>query len=175
MVLIIRGQRWFTPVIDTVIEDPCRLAVLGRRKVIQKMADDFGLEILPELDIFSEAYAPTVAGVAEVVIPPDSSLIEKRASEIRMRKTHGLRLLAIHRGGETLSLVDRQKNMRRLILRKFHSKRVIHLVSFTAWENLARLEQSRDFVVVTSDYPKEELRPNKVAWAILVFLHITIS
>ena len=33
-----RGQRFFTPVIDTVIEDPCRLAVLGRRKVIQKMA-----------------------------------------------------------------------------------------------------------------------------------------
>ena len=56
-----RGQRFFTPVIDTVIEDPCRLAVLGRRKVIQRMADDFGLEILPELDIFSEAYASTVA------------------------------------------------------------------------------------------------------------------
>ena len=27
-----QGQRWFTPVIDTVIEDPCRLAVLGVAK-----------------------------------------------------------------------------------------------------------------------------------------------
>ena len=163
-----RGQRWFTPVIDTVIEDPCRLAVLGRRKVIQKMADDFGLEILPELDIFSEAYAPTVAGVAEVVIPPDSSLIEKRAREIRMRKTHGLGLLAIHRGGETLSLVQTEEHEATDIA-EVPFKAGDTLVSFTAWENLARLEQSRDFVVVTSDYPKEELRPNKVTWAILFF------
>ena len=163
-----RGQRWFTPVIDTMIEDPCRLAVLGRRKVIQRMADDFGLEILPELDIFSEAYAPTVAGVAEVVIPPDSSLIEKRAREIRMRKTHGLGLLAIHRGGETLSLVQTEEHEATDIA-EVPFKAGDTLVSFTAWENLARLEQSRDFVVVTSDYPKEELRPNKVAWAILFF------
>ena len=162
------GQRWFTPVIDTVIEDPCRLAVLGRRKVIQSMADDFGLEILPELDIFSEAYAPTVAGVAEVVIPPDSSLIEKKAREIRMRKTHGLGLLAIHRGGETLSLVQTDEHVATDIA-EVPFKAGDTLVAFTAWENLARLEQSRDFVVVTSDYPKEELRPNKVIWAVFFF------
>ena len=163
-----RGQRWFTPVIDTVIEDPCRLAVLGRRKVIQRMADDFGLEILPELDIFSEAYAPTVAGIAEVVIPPDSSLIDKRAREVRMRKTYGLGLLAIHRGGETLSLVETKEHEATEIA-EVPLKAGDTLVSFTAWDNLARLEKSRDFVVVTSDYPKEELRPNKVTWALLFF------
>lgn len=163
-----RGQQWFTPVIDTIIEDPCRLAVLGRRKVIQKMADDFGLEIMPELDIFADAYAPTVAGVAEIVIRPDSSIIEKQAREIRMRKTYGLGLLAIHRAGETLSLVQTAEHEATDIAKE-PFKAGDTLVAFTSWENLTRLEKSRDFVVVTSDYPKEELRPNKVTWALLFF------
>ena len=163
-----RGQQWFTPVIDTIIEDPCRLAVLGRRKVIQRMADDFGLEIMPELDIFAEAYAPTVSGVAEVVIRPDSSIIEKKACEIRMRKTYGLGLLAIHRAGETLSLVQTAEHEATDIA-QVPFKAGDTLVAFTSWQNLSRLERSRDFVVVTSDYPKEELRPNKVAWALFFF------
>ena len=101
-----RGQRWFTPVLTTEVQDPCRLAIMGRRKVIEEIAFVYGLEVLPELDIFAEAYAPTVAGIAEVVIPPDSDLIGKTARDVVMRKTYGLGLLAIHRGGETLSLVE---------------------------------------------------------------------
>ena len=163
-----RGQQWFTPVVDTIIQDPCRLAVLGRRKVIQRMADDFGLEIMPELDIFAEAYAPTVSGVAEVVIRPDSSIIEKQAREIRMRKTYGLGLLAIHRSGETLSLVQTAEHEATDIA-QVPFKAGDTLVAFTSWQNLSRLERSRDFVVVTSDYPREELRPNKVTWALMFF------
>ncbi|MBF0589447.1 MAG: hypothetical protein HQL53_09975 [Magnetococcales bacterium] len=39
------------------------------------------------------------------------------------------------------------------------------LVVHTSWENLARLEDDRNYVVVTSEYPKEELRPHKVVHA----------
>ena len=77
-----KGQRFFSPVTSTTVQDPCRLAIMGRRKVIQAIAEDYGLEVLPELDIFAEAYAPTVAGVAEVVIPPDSDLIGKTARDV---------------------------------------------------------------------------------------------
>ena len=164
-----RGQRWFTPVLTTQIEDPCRLAILGRRKVIQRMADDYGLEVLPELDIFAEAYAPTVAGVAEVVIPPDSDVIGKTARDVTMRKTYGLGLLAIHRSGETLSLVETDDHESTNIGREpFRAGDT--LVAFTTWESLARLTKDRDFVVVTSDFPMEELRPHKVAWALTFFI-----
>ncbi|MCH2096421.1 MAG: SLC13 family permease, partial [Rhodobacteraceae bacterium] len=54
-----RGQRWFTPILSTKVEDPCRLAILGRRKVIEEIAFTYGLQVLPDLDIFAEAYAPT--------------------------------------------------------------------------------------------------------------------
>ena len=164
-----RGQRWFTPVLTTVIEDPCRLAIFGRRKVIEAIAADYGLEVLSELDIFAEAYAPTVAGVAEVVIPPDSSLIGKTARDVLMRKTYGLGLLAIHRGGETLSLVETEDHEATNISREpFRAGDT--LVAFTAWDSLARLTKDRDFVVVTSDFPMEEWRPEKVTWALIFFV-----
>ncbi len=168
-----RGQRWFTPVLTTEVQDPCRLAIMGRRKVIQEMADDYGLQILPELDIFAEAYAPTVAGVAEVVIPPDSDLIGKTARDVLMRKTYGLGLLAIHRGGETLSLVETEEHEATNVSREpFRAGDT--LVAFTAWDSLARLTKDRNFVVVTSDFPMEEMRPNKVLWALLFFV-ISVS
>ncbi len=163
-----RGQRWFTPVLTTKVEDPCRLAILGRRKVIEDIAFVYGLEVLPELDIFAEAYAPTVAGVAEIVIPPDSDLIGKTAREVVMRKTYGLGLLAIHRGGETLSLVETEEHeATNISTEQFRAGDT--LVAFTAWDNLARLTRNRDFVVVTSNFPMEEMRPNKVKLALMFF------
>ena len=39
----------------------------------------------------------------------------------------------------------------------------------TAWDALARLEQDSNFVVVTSDYPHEELRPHKEKSALFFF------
>jgi len=163
-----KGQRFFSPVTSTTVQDPCRLAIMGRRKVIQAIAEDYGLEVLPELDIFAEAYAPTVAGVAEVVIPPDSDLIGKTARDVVMRKTYGLGLLAIHRGGDTLSLVETEDHAVTDISNE-PLRAGDTLVAFTAWDRLARLTKDRDFVVVTSDFPMEDLRPNKVAWALLFF------
>ncbi len=164
-----RGQRWFTPVVSTKVEDPCRLAILGRRKVIEDVAFAYGLEVLPELDIFAEAYAPTVAGIAEVVIPPDSELIGKSARDVVMRKTYGLGLLAIHRGGETLSLVETEEHEATdIVAEPFRAGDT--LVAYTAWDSLARLKRNRDFVIVTSDFPMDEMRPNKVGWALVFFL-----
>jgi di/tricarboxylate transporter len=38
------------------------------------------------------------------------------------------------------------------------------------WDRLKRLKSDKDFVVVTSDFPQEELRPHKVGWALVFFL-----
>ena len=168
-----KGQRFFTPLDSTQVQDPCRLAILGRRKVIQEVADTYGLEVAPQLDIFAEAYAPTVAGIAEVVIPPDSDLIDKSPRDVLMRKTYGLGLLAIHRGGETLSLVQTEDHEATDIATE-PLRAGDTLVAFTQWGSLARLTQDRNFVVVTSDFPMEDLRPHKVIWA-LIFFAITLG
>jgi len=110
----------------------------------------------------------TKAGVAEIVIPPDSSVIGKSAAELEFRKVFGLNLLAIHRSEETLSLVETEDHEASSI-----GKVDLHagdtLVVQTQWERLARLKSDRNFVIVTADFPQEELRPQKVGWALVFF------
>ena len=43
------------------------------------------------------------------------------------------------------------------------------LIVHTTWDALARLEKDRNFVVVTTEYPHEELRPHKVVSALVFF------
>jgi di/tricarboxylate transporter len=43
------------------------------------------------------------------------------------------------------------------------------LLCHTRWENLSRLEQNRDFVIVTTDYPREQREPYKLALALSFF------
>lgn len=168
-----RGQRWFAPVIQTEITAPCRLAVLGREKVIYHMTREAGFVLHDGLDVFAEDYAPTKSGVAEMVVPPGSSVIGKCAHDLVFRKTYGASLLAIHRDEETMSYVETDE----------HEPTPVGEVAFRAgdtlvihstWEALTRLTRDRDFVVVTTDFPREELRPKKVGWALLFFV-ISIS
>lgn len=163
-----KGHRWVAPVVTTEITTPCRLAVLGRRKVIEEMADIYGLTTQPQLDIFTEEFAPTKSGVAEIVVPPDSQVIGKTAQDLALRKTYGMSMLAIHRGEETMSHVETESHEATRIGRvpfRAGDTLVVHI----QWENLTRINKERDFVVVTSDFPQEELRPQKVSWALLFF------
>ncbi|MEW9921258.1 SLC13 family permease [Marimonas sp. MJW-29] len=164
-----QGKTWFAPVIQTKITPPCRLAVLGREKEVRFMAEDAGFTLHDRLDVFAEDYAPTRSGVAEVVIPPGSSLIGKCAHDVVFRTTYGASMLAIHRGEETLSLVATEDHAPTQIA-EVPFRAGDTLVILTTWEALTRLSRNRDFVVVTTDFPQEELRPKKVGWALLFFV-----
>ena len=162
------GKRWVGPTLDTEIIPPCRLAILGRKKVIQQMCEDYALEVRPELDVFAEEFVPTKAGVAEIVIPPNSTVIGKTAREMQFRKVYGMALLAIYRSEETFSHVETDEHQpSRIGIMELHAGDT--LVVQTQWESLTRLKSDRNFVIVTSDYPQEELRPQKVGWALLFF------
>ncbi|MEM9129706.1 MAG: SLC13 family permease, partial [Pseudomonadota bacterium] len=140
-----------------------------KRVVREEFAEPYGLEILPQLEIFADDFAATQSGVAEVVIPPGSSVIGQTPIDLRLRQTHGLSLLAIHRGEETMSHVETADHVATHIGAvpfQAGDTAVVHV----QWERLTRILSDRDFVVVTSDFPQEELRPNKVGWALLFFL-----
>ncbi len=163
-------QRFFLPPpFETEITTPCRLAILGERKEVEKLAEAHGARIMHELDMFAEDYAPTVSGTAEIVIPPDSSVIGKCAADLQMRKIYGISMIAIKRDEETLSLVESEDHQpTRIGLEPLHSGDTIAV--FTRWDALAKLTKDRDFVVVTQDFPREELRPQKVVHALVFFL-----
>ncbi|MGB5259477.1 MAG: SLC13 family permease [Gammaproteobacteria bacterium] len=147
---------------DLGVEGGMVLGILASPADVEIFVEKYGLESSRSLVTFSESLAPTKAGVAEVVIPPGSQLIGKSARDVWMRKTYGIAMVALHRGGETLREGD---DIRNLPLAAGDT-----LVVHTTWDALSRLESNKDFVVVTTEYPHEEVRPKKVGHALFFFL-----
>jgi len=138
------------------------LGILASPWNLKAFTEKYDLKLRKDLKTFAESLAATRAGIAEVVIPPGSQLIGRSARDIWMRKTYGVAMVALHRGGETLQEGDGIRDL------PFAAGDT--LVIHTPWAALARLKNDRNFVVVTTEYPHEELRPNKVGWAAFFFL-----
>ncbi len=146
---------------DTEISAKMVLGVIAEPVHLKNYAEEYKLELRNELKTFSESLSASKAGVAEVVIPPGSSLIGKTARDVWMRKSYGLALIGLHREGETKREGDDIRNT------PFVAGDT--LVVHTAWDALQRIEKDRDFVVVTTEYPKEEARPQKLVPALVFF------
>ena len=146
---------------DYTIEANTVLGVLGSEEYIQDFSHDYKLEIKDSLEFFSETLSSSRSGVAEVVIPPGSQLIDKSARDVWLRKTYGLAMVALHREGETLGTGEGIRDL------PFQAGDT--LVVHTLWNNLDRIVKDKNFVVVTTEYPHEETRPHKVGWAGLFF------
>lgn len=147
---------------DTGLQNGMVLGVLAEPQDLDNFIESFNLRKRERLRTFSEDLASTKAGIAEVVIPPRSKLIGKSARDVWMRKTYGIAMVGLHRDGETMHEGEDIRNM------PFHSGDT--LVVHTTWEALARLETDTNFVVITTEYPREELRPQKVIWAGIFFM-----
>lgn len=149
---------------QTAIAAGTVLGVLSDAKILQNFAKENNLRIKPSLDVFAEPLSHVKAGIAELVIPPGSTLLGKSARDVWMRKKYGASLLAIHRGDKVLNYSS-EVHVRS---EPFQAGDV--LVVHINWSDLVRLEKDRDFVVVTSEYPHEELRPQKVTHASIFFV-----
>jgi di/tricarboxylate transporter len=146
---------------DFAVEGSMVLGVIASPKCLAGFVEKFDLRLRNGLKSFAESLASTKAGIAELVIPPGSQLIGKSARDVWLRKTYGIAMVALHRNGETLQEGDH--------IRDLPLKAGDTLVVHTTWDSLVRLESDRNFVVVTTEYPHEETRPQKVGWAGLFF------
>jgi di/tricarboxylate transporter len=146
---------------DTGIQAGMVLGVVAEPTDLNHFIEKFKLKRRDELRTFAEALSSSKAGIAEVVIPPRSNLIGKSARDVWLRKTYGVAMVGLHRDGQTMHEGEDIRNM------PLHSGDT--LVVHTTWETLMRLEKDTNFVVITTEYPREELRPKKVVWAGLFF------
>lgn len=146
---------------DLGIQANTVLGILAAPKNLLAFVENHKLVLRSELQTFTDALSSAKSGIADIVIPPGSSLIGKSARDLWMRKTYGVAMVALHRNGETLREGD---NIRNLPLEAGDT-----LVVHTSWDALARLQKDKNFVVVTTEFPHEETRPNKVGWAGLFF------
>lgn len=134
------------------------LGVLGKRDAVNAFANNQLCQVQARLRNFGDLFNPTRAGISEAVIPPNSRWIKKTIGELRIRKTHGISVLAVNRGDQVF-----REDVRQVELRAGDT-----LVLHSVWRDLAQTAESRDFVVVT-DFPKEEQRPSKIWHAVFFF------
>jgi len=146
---------------DLGIKEGMVLGILASPKNLEAFTEEFSLVNHQEIKDLAEDLATTKSGIAEVVIPPSSSMIGKSARDVWMRKVYGIAMVAIYRNGKTLHEGDD--------IRSIPLKAGDTLVVYTTWEALMHLESNADFVIITSEYPREELRPQKVIWAGIFF------
>ena len=153
------GKVLIGPPVDAPIAAPATLAIIAQPDRLRAFVSRARLTLKPKLAEFRHVLARSIAGVAEVLVPPDSSLIGQSAKELHFRLTYGLSLLSIVRGGEALT--DKVATI--------PIQAGDLLVCHTRWEYLTVLEKDRDFVVVTTDYPREPQTPYHVVVALSFF------
>ena len=146
---------------DYTIEANTVLGILGSEDYIKEFAKDYKIEVKNDLEFFQDTLSSARSGVAEVVIPPGSQLIDKSARDVWLRKTYGLAMVALHREGETLSAGEGIRDL------PFQAGDT--LVVHTLWSNLDHITKDKNFVVVTTEYPHEENRPQKIVPALFFF------
>ena len=137
------------------------LGIVASPDAIKNFSEAAKSTATTRLSIFKDLFDSSKSGIAEIVIPPGSSLIGKSAADIWMRKTYGLSVMAIHRGGETFREGAGVRDI------EFQAGDT--LVCHTMWDSLHRLQKNKDFLIVTTEYPHEESRPNKLAPALIFF------
>ena len=135
-----------------------RLGLMGDREQIELYCAENKWEILGEPDRFADVLNAQHGGIAELVVPPGSSLIGQEIGDIKPRRSFGTNILQIFRNEE-------------VIRRNFRSKKLLAgdtLVVHASWKDLKTLSRNRDFVLAT-DVRYEDLRTNKIKQAVTFF------
>ncbi len=153
------GQLVVEPERSTEIVANCDIAIMGRYEQIAEFAKSYDLKLKNEISVFQEAFNPSSSGIAELVIAPSSSVSGKTMGEIGFRRKFHVTLLAIYR--------DEKPIRENLIDVSFRAGDT--LIVHSLWRDLQRFAESHDVVVVT-DYPREDFRPEKFLPAGLIFL-----
>lgn len=143
---------------------PTVIAVLSSDTAIKRFCEHTGLRPRNQLDTFVDALSSARSGIAEIVIAPGASIVGKTVTELNMRQTYGLSVLRIQRGTETIG-----EGLRDVPLQPGDT-----LVAHTSWTSLAKLQKNSDFVLVTTDFPHEDIRSSKVPFA-LFFLALSLA
>jgi di/tricarboxylate transporter len=159
LALLTGTEARLSPPADQMIWVGSVIGVMGPREAVQAYAQANQLKVSARLRNFADLFDPSRAGISEAVVPPTSQFIGRSQAELQLRKRFGISLLAVNREKKVFRADIRQLPLRAGDMLVFHS----------IWSDLAQAGASRDIVVVT-DYPKQEQRPQKLRWAVSVFV-----
>lgn len=150
------------PLRNTVIKSGTVLACFGPKAQGEIFAKRHGLRLSPYLTAFGETLNTLNAGLCEAVVPPSSKLIGTQLGDLHMRRQFGIQVLAVHRGQK----VTRGHNE----IKEITIKAGDTLGMYCNWQSLSAFEKNPDFIVATTDYPKEIFQYGKSKLAIFFFI-----
>ncbi|MGI9310864.1 MAG: SLC13 family permease [bacterium] len=131
------------------------MAIMGRRDAVLDFAREYALRVKNEMDVFAEVLSTASAGIAEIVVMPDSSVIGKTIKDAEIRKKYGATVLAVFRADDVID-----QELADLVMQSGDTL-VVHI----RWGQLMPIADARhDFAVVT-DFPREDSRPEKLKYA----------
>lgn len=144
---------------DTEFWVGSEIAIMGKHDAVMRFADEYALRVKNEMDVFAEVLSASSAGIAEIVIPPDSGVIGKTIRDIELRKKYGATVLSVFRADDVIDvdLVD-------LVMQSGDT-----LVVHVRWNELAGIAENRNDFVVVTDFPREDERPEKMKFAVGFF------
>lgn len=147
-----------------VIEEGARIAVQGQKSIVHKFAKKYGLEIQPQLEVFSEALSSSQSGVREIIVPPTANFIGKNFREIGIIDNAEISVLRFFRGGERIE---------KMAIGNMPLQAGDTLLVHGAWKALSRLKKQTDFVMA-GEVRYEQVNTDKIPHA-LIFFAITLS
>ncbi len=90
-----------SPGIDVEIRSNIDLVVFGTKKNVTRMAENEGITIKEQLEVFKNEIAESGSGIVEAVVAPRSSLAGKTLSQVNLQDRFRVTPLAVLRHNET--------------------------------------------------------------------------
>ena len=142
------------PSLETVIRSGIDLAVYGREKDVIRMAEEEGMELKNQIDVFKNDIADHVSSTVEAVVAPRSQFEGKTLNQINFEERFHVTPMAIYRQGETY-----RADIGNMLLRVGDA-----ILIYGALNSLQRLQSEGDLLFTTS-LDAENLRPEKALFA----------
>lgn len=142
---------------DVVIQRNDSLIVQGEDAAINQAAIHWNLAVQPPTPKDTKSLLSREVGVAELLLPPRSNLLNKTLAEVRFGSTYRLTVLAISRPGEGKNLDLKTTQL------QFGDTLVVQ----GRWQDISRLRDFRRDFVVLGEPESEVNRPprSKARWA----------
>ncbi|EGL82341.1 Citrate transporter [Caldalkalibacillus thermarum TA2.A1] len=138
------GSHVYSPWRKTRLKVNQTIAVLGSKANVTAFVNDHRLSLKDDLDIFSNLENEDHAGFAEIVVPPKSQAAGKKLADIGFRKIYNLEPVAF------ISREGQQTQWPEVTLEPG-----MQMIVFGRWEDIAHLQSSRDFAILSEVKPPE--------------------
>ena len=136
------GGKTYIPWRKSRFQEKQRIAVFGEDMYLEEFYREFALTPKSFLYYFHELNNEEVAGFAEIIIPPNSSVRGKTLEEVSIRKNFRIEpIVFISPEGEFIERMEEPLEAG------------LQIIIFGRWEDIKKIKDSREFIVISEVKP----------------------